>query len=96
MKWVVIALPLWMTTTCFWLVGTDLIILSKVLFDIYARSTKITWTFINSDSYIYTIDDNKWDIAPATNGYYNYVSGICGVVKTSDGKMHLILNMSSN
>jgi len=40
--------------------------------------------FSDMDSWIYTVDEDKWEVAPPTNNYYSYLSGICGVVKTSD------------
>ena len=86
-----------MTTTCFWLVGTDLTILSKFLIEFEIRKKKSV-PFFNSDSWIYTIDQNKWDIGPVPNpnSYYNYVSGICGVVKSSDGKINSNMKMNYN
>ena len=95
--WLVIALPIWVTTTCFWLAGTDLTILSKFLIEFVIRNKKLC-LFLNSDSWIYTIDQNKWDIGPIPNpnSYYNYVGGICGVVKSGYGKINSNMKMNYN
>ena len=75
---------------------TDLIILSRSLIVQFLRNIIILYTSIYSDSWIYTIDQNKWDIGPTPNGYYNYISGICGVVKTNDGNIHLNMKINGN
>ena len=44
------------------------------------------------------MDTNTWKMGPIPNQAaitdYNYISGICGVVKTSDGEFNLTLSMN--